>query len=194
MAVDSFNSGVGGSPVYGTARSAQSVATEGVRATYCYASQANTPAATPTDIFKIAGSATKVIRITRIAIGGIATTAGYLKIALVRRSTAGSGGTSTTVIGGKHDTNDPTASATLTLFTANPTVGTAVATLHNGRVFLPLVTATGSAGLVWDFTQRNEEGIVLRGTTDILAINGVGDTVPSGGVLDLDITWLEEAA
>ncbi len=194
MAVDSFNAGVGGSPVYGTARSAQSVATEGVRATYSYASQANTPAASPTDIFKIAGSATKVIRITRISIGGIATTAGYLKIALVRRSTAGSGGTATNPAALKHDTSDAAASATLTLYTANPTVGTAVGTLHASRVFLPLVTATGSAPLVWDFTNRNEEAIVLRGTTDILAINGVADTVPAGGVLDIDVTWIEEAA
>jgi hypothetical protein len=192
MAVDVYRTNQTGSPVIGTSRAATAVSTEGVRATYCYASQANTPAATPTDIFKIAGSATKTIRITRIAIGGIAGTAGYLKIALVRRSTAGSGGTATNPAALKHDTSDPAATATLTLYTANPTVGTAVGTLHNARVFLPLVTATGSAPLVWDFTQRNEEGIVLRGTTDILAINGVGDTVPSSGVLDIDVTWIEE--
>jgi hypothetical protein len=72
MVVDVYRTNQTGSPVVGTARVSQSVSTEGVRATYCYASQANTPAATPTDILTITGSATKTIRITRIAIGGIA--------------------------------------------------------------------------------------------------------------------------
>ena len=192
MAVDVYRTNQTGSPVIGTARAATAISTEGVRATYSYSSQANTPAATPTDIFKIAGSATKTIRITRIAIGGIAGTAGWLKIALVRRSTAGSGGTATNPTAMKHDTNDPAATATLTLYTANPTVGTAVGTLHASRVFLPLVTVTSAPQTVWEFTHRNEEGIVLRGTTDILCINGVGDTVPASGVLDIDVTWIEE--
>lgn len=191
MAVDPFVRAGTGSIVVGPDRVAQAVSMEGVRSTYSYASFANTPAATPTDILTLTGSASKTIRVTRIAIGGIAGTAGYLKIAVLRRSTANSAGTSTAPTAMKHDTNSDAASGVLALYTANPTTGTLVGVLHAGRVFLPLVTATGSYQWVWE-AGRDEQAIVLRGATDILAINGQGDTVPASGVLDLDITWVEE--
>lgn len=159
--------------------------------TYKYSSLANTPAATPTDIFTITGSATRTIRITKIVIGGLATTAGQLNPLLIRRSAANSGGTSSAPTPLKRDTNDSAATATLALYTANPTVGTTVGTLDSCRLFLALATATPNQ-CKFEFGVNNDKMLLLRGTSDILAINFAGATVPAGGVVDIDVEWVEE--
>ena len=160
--------------------------------TYKYSSLGNTPAATPTDIFTIAGSASKTIRITKIVVGGLATTAGQLNPLIIRRSAAGTGGTSSNPTAQSRDINNSAATATLTLYTANPTVGTGVGTLDSCRLFLQ--TATGGAPDICAFTYgvNDDQLTVLRGTTDILAINFNGATVPTGGIVDLDVEWTEE--
>lgn len=159
--------------------------------TYKYSSLGNTPAATPTDIFTITGSASKTIRITKIVVSGLATTAGQLNPLLVRRSAANTGGTSTAPTPLKRDTNDVAASATLALYTANPTVGTAVGTLDSCRLFLALATATPDA-CRFEFGVNNDKMLILRGTSDILAINFAGAAVPAGGIVDIDVEWVEE--
>ena len=159
--------------------------------TYKYSSLGNTPAATPTDIFTITGSASKTIRITKIVVSGLATTAGQLNPLLVRRSAANTGGTSTAPTPLKRDTNDAAASATLALYTANPTVGTAVGTLDSCRLFLALATATPYA-CRFEFGVNNDKMLILRGTSDILAINFAGAAVPAGGIVDIDVEWVEE--
>lgn len=159
---------------------------EDPRDTFLYASFANTPAATPTDIFTLKGSATKTICVKRIIIGGIAGTAGHLKIALLRRTAANTAGTSSAVTFIKRSTTTPAATAVGTLYTANPSgVGTG-AIIRAGRVFLPLVTAVGMGPLVF------EGPFYLRGTSEWLAVNGQGDTVPASGVLDFNIEFTEE--
>src|SRR4051794_24211894 len=53
------------------------------KATYSASQLLFTPAATPTDVFTITGSASKTIRVTRIEVTGLATTAGTVDVALV---------------------------------------------------------------------------------------------------------------
>lgn len=168
------------------------VSSDGNKATYRYASLGNTPAATPTDVLTITGSVTKTVRIKRIAVSGLATTAGQMPVTLIRRSAANTGGTSTAPTPIKHDTNDAAGTAALALYSANPTtLGTTVGNLGAKRLFLNVSTAQEDQ-VVWDFSTRQDKALVLRGTSDILAINLGGATVPTGGVLDFEIEYEED--
>jgi hypothetical protein len=171
------------------------VSSDGYKGTYHYFSSGNTPAATPTDVFTIAGSSNKTIRVKKIVLGGMATTAGQFVWNLVRRSAGNSGGTNSSPSGIRHDvSNDAAQTAVLTLYTANPTsLGTTIGTIRGGRLFHNVTTAQNDR-LVFDFCTNQDKALVLRGTADILAINGAGGTLPSGTALDIEIEWEEDAS
>jgi hypothetical protein len=166
------------------------VSQDGVRPTYCVAVTAVTPAATPTDVVVLPGSASKIVKIRRIIIGGIAGTAGTMIVNFVRRSTAATGGTATTPTPTKFDSADPAATAVLQQFSANPTVGTSAGIVYANRIFLNLTTALNDR-IVQDFVYGAEPH-VLRGTGEFFAINFAGATVPASGVIDYAIYWTEE--
>lgn len=165
------------------------VSTEGYKATYGATDDALTPAATPTDVVIINGSATKTIRIKSITVSGIAATAGSMDLTLVKRTAANSGGTAATVHWAKFDSADNNATAVVQSYSANPTTGAGYAistkTLNFGLA--------GAAGTVtWDFSNRNDKAIVLRGTAQGLALNFNGNTVPTTGKFSFGIEWTEE--
>lgn len=167
--------------------------TDGTKVSYSAAAVGITLAALATDIFTITGSATKVVRITRIEITGSSTagSGAVVNLQLIRRSAANTGGTSTSDTAVSHDTTDSTATATVVHYTVNPTLlGAAVGTVRSSR------TAFVAAGLSdvptqWEFGNRPSKAIVLRGTSQILALNIGGITV-TGGVADINIEWTEE--
>lgn len=171
---------------------ARRVSTEGGKATYSAGIGNGSLAAATTDVVTITGSASKTIRVTRISVSGTATAAAGVDIQIIKRSTANSGGTSAAITIAPHDSTNAAASATLLNYSANPTLGTTVAVIRSS-----LMTFTTSAGAipsvpyVIDFTTRNAQGIVLRGTTQVLAVNLGGATV-TGGVIYVDIEWTEE--
>lgn len=159
---------------------------------YRYASNGNTPAATPTDVLVITGSASKLVRLRRIYVGALATAAGSMIVNLIRRSTADTTGTKTSPTPQKIDTADAAATATVDLYTANPGgLGTAVGTLSNRALFFQLVGA-GKDFVEWNWSEILGRGIALRGVLDSLAINFGGAAVPSGGKLDFELEWSEE--
>ena len=167
------------------------VNTEGQKATYSYAAEGITPVATPTDLLTLTGSATKTGRLTRLSVNGLATAAGSIPLILIKRSTADSGGTSTTPAGVPHDSNDAAASLTLNQYSANPAaLGTAVGNLRAKKLALPLAGTPGNE-VVWEFN-RQSRFPVLRGTAQQLALNLAGATLPAGTALDFDIEWTEE--
>ena len=168
-----------------------SVNTEGTKASYSTSTLAFTPAATATDFFTIAGSGTKTIRVTRISISGIATSGASNDIQLVKRTAANTGGTASNPTICQHDSNDAAATATVSLYSANPSgLGTGAGSPRGQKLNLG---AAGAAGvIVWDFTMRNSKGIVLRSASQLLALNWNGASVPSGTSIDLDIEWTEE--
>lgn len=156
-----------------------------------------TPVATPTDALMIQGSATRTLRIKRIALGGVATANGNMPAQLIRRSTQfTTQGTAVfnAVTPGRHDPNDVAATGVVaTIGTANVTsVGTSAGQLGQGRLFLP-TTATGTPSpLVWEFATRQDKPLILRGVADFLFINLVGAAVPAGGVIDFEIEIEED--
>lgn len=166
--------------------------TEGYKATYSAGFAALAPAITATDILEIIGSATKTVRILRIQISGVATAAGAYNVQLIKRSTAATGGTSTSATIVPHDSANAAGTAVVKGYTANPTVGIIVGIARSQRV----TVSTGAGAIpivpvVFDFTTRNGQGIVLRGIAQTLCLNLAGVTM-TGGLLDIDVELSEE--
>jgi hypothetical protein len=162
--------------------------------TFRYTAIDITPVATATDVLVLNGSATKTIRVTRAGILGTATAASIYDLYLTKRTTANTGGTSTAPVATPSDTSDAAATATLALYTANPSaLGTGV-TLEASKVYLPAGATPAGAGTVREFTfgNRNDKAPVLRGVAQSIAFNFAGAAVPAGASLYLVIEWTED--
>jgi hypothetical protein len=167
--------------------------TEGTKQTYSCGILATAVAATATDFFTIRGSASKTIRITRISLSGIATANTSASIELLKYSVAFSGGTPVAGTAVPHDSRNAAATAAIATYTANPTVGTTLVGIL--RVFTKTFNTAATSSVTedtttLDFTNRNEQGIVLRGLNEYVALNLAGVTV-TGGVVNVDVTWTE---
>lgn len=150
------------------------------------------PAASATDVFEIAGSGTKTIKVTRLQVSGTATAAGAYDFVLLKRSTANSAGTSTSPTVVPHDSNDAAGTSVVKAYTANPTTGTLV-----GNVRVVKATVTTSAGAIPNvptlflFGEGEAKEIVLSGTAQSLCLNLNAATM-AGGSLNIDVEWTEE--
>lgn len=169
--------------------------TEGTKPTYSCAISAYAAYATPTDMFVLVGSGTKTVRVTRVSIAGAATAGIIEDILLIKRTTADTTGTASQPAIAQHDSNDAAASAVVNLYSVIPGgLGTGV-NVRSGKLQFGELGAAGvpaAPALVWDFTNRNSKGLVLRGVAQCLALNFGGAAWPSGGVLDIDIEFTEE--
>jgi hypothetical protein len=142
-----------------------------------------------TDWLVLTGSASKTVRVTNITLCGTATAAATNDVLFVKRSTADTGGTT-----GTAPTIVPlqgeTASAAIAIYTANPTLGTAVGNVDGSKLNLGAAGAAGCAS--YDFGTRSTEAVVLSGTAQQLAINWNGASLPAGASVDARIEWTEE--
>lgn len=166
------------------------------RSTYTAGILALVPAASATDIITLTGSATTTVRVVYSACSGISTAAGTTPLVALTRSTADTGGTSSTITPVSNDPNNPAPTAVLKSYTANPgALGTLVA---NGRAgWLTTGTAASSglqAGpLEWSFgDEQSDQEIVLRGATAQFALNSNGVSWPAGTSLYCSVSWTEE--
>ena len=155
-------------------------------------------AATATDIFTLTGSATKTIKIKRIRISGTRGTHTWTDILLIKRSTANTGGTSTTPAIVSHDSLDAAATAVARAYTANPSaLGTLVGNVRAGNLSMPLIAPSNAQSngpghvLEWVFGDNGSKPLILRGTTQVAAINLNGATV-AGSAFNISIEWTEE--
>lgn len=163
--------------------------------TYSAAITGLVPAASATDLITIKGSSAAAIRVTRVACNGIATSSGNALIQLVTRSTPTTAGTSAVASAVAHDPNDAAANATVTSFTANPTVGSSSGVVRSGYVNLPASNVVGASLLEWEFGAQNRTAskeIILRNASQVLAVNGNGATFPAGTTLNCSLEWTEE--
>lgn len=167
---------------------------DSAKKTYSAAIQAFATAGSATDVFTITAGATRVVRITRIAFSAT-TNANYIfSVLLIKRSTANTGGTSTSLTAVPHDSTDAAADATVKYYTANPAgLGTAVGTIRaaqfisNNQTTNPLTCQV----LEWTFGDGPSKGIVLRGTTESLNVNLALATLATGAV-SIEVEWTEE--
>lgn len=167
-----------------------SATVDGFKATYSAAVVGLVPGATPQDIFTLTGSATRTIRINRVTVTATQTTASQVNVLLLRRSTANTAGTSTALTSVSHDSTNTAATATGLAYTVNPTAGTLVGNIRARKVFVG--TTTGNSDeMSSDFGTRNDQAIVLRGTSQVFAVNLNGIAV-AGGSFNIIVEWTEE--
>ena len=147
------------------------------------------PAASTTDLFVKGGSASKTVFVQRIEIlysFDDSSTTGHAEFHLLKRSTAGSGGTSSSATQVQLDSSSasPTSTA-LRGYTANPTVGTLVGRLKHvivrgvPRPGQTMAYGGGDSGvaILWD--SRTDGPLILRGTAETAAVSCNG-TKPAG--------------
>lgn len=169
---------------------------------YVASSGLATPAAATTDIFQLYGSATKTVRVQRIEAVYHATAFGAdpSPMLLLRRSTANTGGTSTTITPVSMDSaNAATTATACKLYTANPTTGTLAGQLKrlNINCMLPGNGSTpphsGPAVQVIYEASPTVQPIVLRGTAEGVVINFNG-VIPQATTpqLGFNIYYTEE--
>lgn len=161
-------------------------------ATYAAAISGLVPAALATDVFALNGSATKTIRISKLNVNGVQTTAGQVAISIVKRSTANAGGTSTAPVKIPYDSASAAATGTVLAYTANPTtLGTVVGTITASRLFVPgVASATDAQGFSMVVGDVGQQFVTLRGAAENLAVNLNGVTI-TGGAVNITIEWTE---
>lgn len=165
---------------------------DGIRNTYGSTRQAFAPASSATDIAQLCGSSSKLIRVTKITFGGRATAVTSGDLILVKRSTANTGGTSTTPTKVPYDASAGAAAATFTAYTANPTLGTSLGSVLSQQFTLAnLTTGLGNSDIVWTFGDRPATALILRAATQCVSLS-LGQATYSGGLVDVSFEWTEE--
>jgi len=148
-------------------------------------------AASATDFFEIAGSATKTVKILEIRVWGTRTTGALNELYLLLRSTANSSGTPTTLTAIPQDSADDAATAVAKSYTANPTTGTLVGMIDDRLLEIRSPTATVEpTRFEIDFTKAGKP-LILRGVNEVLVFNLNGVTV-TGGAFTVYVKWTEE--
>ena len=159
--------------------------------TYAAAIVGLVPAALATDVFTITGSATKTVRVTRILVSGVQTTASQVNVTVIKRSTANTAGTSTAQTRVSYDSTNAAATATVLAYTANPTLGTTVGQIRTRRLFVPgAATASDAQGLEIMAGDSGQQMLTARGIAEVIAINLNAATL-TGGSLNITIEWTE---
>jgi hypothetical protein len=151
-------------------------------------------AAAGTDIFTITGAKDRKIKVLRLEVSGIATASQAIPFSVVKRSTANTGGTSTTPNVVAHEAiAGLTASATVRAYTANPgALGTLVGTIQAKRGTLLTASAGSPASPTpFDFTTAGTKFPTLVNENEVIALNYGGSTA-AGNALDIFVTWTEE--
>src|SRR6202140_653033 len=141
--------------------------------------------ATATDVSTISGSATKAVYVTGVYITGTQTTLGEVEAFVIKRSAANTGGTATNPSAIAMDSSDPAATAVVAAYSVNPAgLGAVIGSV--ARRLVPLGVAAGSVpGTAISFGDKSKP-VVLRGTSEFLALNLGGLTILGGA---LDIEW-----
>lgn len=171
---------------------------EGQKPSYFASLGNNTPAATPTDVSILAGSATKTVKVTRVTVSiQGATAAAAVEYRLVLRSGGTQSAVNTAFANGTHsgpfDSNDA-ASAVIAnglsgVYTGNPaSTGTTVGSPINWTI----VDNIGGA-VVLEYTCRGPaKCITLRGVSQFLAVNGNGHALAGSEKFGVSYEWTEE--
>lgn len=161
-----------------------------VEATYSASVAGLVTALVATDIFTITGSASKTVKITQIQVAATGNN-NNVDLDLIKRSTANTGGTSTSRTAVPHDSTDAAATATVLAYTVNPTLGTPVGTVRATNFATASAISPQADRVVFDFGASISKPIVLRGTSQVLAVNLNGNTIAAPAV-DISVEWTEE--
>jgi|SRR6185503_15266324 len=158
--------------------------------TYAASKQGLAPAATPTDIAVLSGNATNTVIVTWVSMSCTATTAGIIDILLLMRTTADSGGTSTTITGRPLDTNNAAAVSSVLAYTANPTINDGTVRNIDAHKIGVMAAGTATPNDIYIWRPAMGQSVTLRGTAQQLAIN-LNSVTLTGGSCDINYQWIE---
>lgn len=160
------------------------------KSTYSAVATGLAVASSATDIFELVGSASKTVRVLRITVSGTGNPGQY-NFAVVKRSSADSGGSSvnTTIV--PHDSVNAVATAVAKVYTANPTLGTMVGEVEDTVYFITSGVVTSLPALVFEFGKAQGQEIVLRGVAQTAALNLRGQSIV-GSQLRIKFEFTEE--
>lgn len=165
---------------------------DGFRASYSACATSFTPAATPTDVFTLTGSASKTVRLLKVTIGATQTTAAVRDVVLLKRSAANTGGTSAAATAVSHDSTNAAATATALSYTVNPAgLGALVGNLRVQKLAIPVTGASTLTPLEWDFGTTADQSVTLRGTAQVASVN-LNSVSSAGNLFDICMEWTEE--
>lgn len=175
-------------------------AQDSVVASYSVTSIGIVPAAAPTDIFCLTGSATRTVRVKQVRVTGTAGTAINITTYLMKHTVANTGGTAAsteatglpTIV--QTDSSLAAVSATATAYTANPTID-ATRTFFSAQTMLLPVTSTAvtAAPALWLFDPPSSFAPpALRGIAQQLCVNYNAVTTPSSGVVSVNMIFTEQ--
>lgn len=153
------------------------------------------PAASATDIACLTGSATKVIRVQRVRVNGLAGTSIAVPAILKKHTVANTGGTSASVTVVPMDSGNAAATGTAISYSANPTIDGTATNLSAATLVLAKndLSVGAPSDSVFDFTsQRYSQAPILRGVAQQVCVN-LGGTSPSSGAVNVVFTWTEAA-
>lgn len=167
-------------------------------ATYGAYSVGLVPAASATDIFCINASASRDISVREVMLSGTAGTAITTPVLLYRRASQDTGGAPATSLALPVPvpmiSSDPASTATLTAYTANPTVVDASPVLLQApAISFSVTTGTNTPSFFYGGTNVDllSKGFnLLKGSTQQLCLNLNGVSITSG-VLAVGMKWVE---
>lgn len=166
-------------------------------ATYSISGTGYPAYATPTDLLIIRGSASKIVRVINMRMLVHTTAAALHFFQYLKRSTANTGGTSTSPAGIPWDSGDAAATAVLNLYTAAPTTGTSLGALSSQYLTSTVPTSVPglaqTAGVSTTIFQVTNfiKPVTLRGVAESFCINYAGAALPAGFAAQWDVTWTE---
>ncbi len=164
---------------------------DGYKATYVASWAAFVP--TTFNIFTIAGSITKTIKVLRIGWSGTQTTASIIVVTLKTLASV-TGGTPVAPTGiVPFDSTNPAATAAPVVYTAALTGSSGSKTIDTFNYLLPAPAAINSAQneYVFDFTRRYGQALTLQSTGEIFTVQFPGGAL-TGISLVMWVEWTEE--
>lgn len=149
--------------------------------------------------FALCGSATKTVRLQRIAISGtVATAAVWGDVIIKKTGTAQvTGGTATTLTAAPYDTNSPAVTATARFFTVLATTpGTLINVILSVTQLFPVTAISATlqptpAPIIYIWRDQDAEAPTLRGTTECITAN-FGTTTTNAPTLSVSVAWTEK--
>lgn len=163
--------------------------------TYSAGLGANTPAATPTDVAVLFGTALSNRYLISVELSIQATAAGVVQYDLVKRVGGTQSAVNTAFVADTHVSRYDSSDVAMStdglsgLYTSNPaSVGTIRGVVRSATID----KAAGLTVVRWQFGDRPGKLPVLRGVTQLFAINGAGHTLLAGEKFGVTFEWVEE--
>ena len=124
------------------------------------------------DVFCLAGSATKTVRLSRIHVSATASSAIVVNVSVIKRSTLDTGGTPVAETEVPLDSGNPAATATATGYTVSPTAGTAVGPIDARKVAIGVQgnTATVTEAF-FTYGDAGQQSVELYGVNENVCVN-----------------------